>query len=404
MTKKTVLFVDDDPHILEGLRTRLHRLSRKWVMRFVGSSRAALDLMAREPVDVIVSDMRMPEMDGTTLLKLVQERHPRIVRIVLSGHAEVETALRAIPVAHQFLSKPCEAGVLENVVERACSLQGLINEDVVRTIVSRIDRLPSLPQLYTQLVAALANENLCADDIARILKQDLAMCAKILQIVNSAFFRLSRSISRVEEAVSYLGFNTIKQIVLAVEIFSYSAAGNGRLELPLQKLQSHAVAVGGLGAALFSDKRKKEDAFVAGLLHDIGKLVLCVELPDDVERVTQEMRAENCAMNVAEQHIFGVTHAEIGGYLLGLWGLPFPIVEAVANHHTPGRVEHDGLGILTAVHIADWLVNHPQRNGEHEAGRQTSGLDLDYLERLGVAAQLDTWIALADRETATTLP
>ncbi len=122
MSKKTVLFVDDELNVLEGLRTRLHRQRSKWEMVFVQSGREALERLAQGDVDVLVTDMRMPEMDGVTLLKRAQEEYPRVVRIVLSGHAELEAALRAIHVAHQFLSKPCEAGVIENVVERAVLL------------------------------------------------------------------------------------------------------------------------------------------------------------------------------------------------------------------------------------------------------------------------------------------
>src|ERR1700690_3600413 len=119
---RRVLFVDDEPQILEGLRHRLHRQRKQWEMLFAESGKAALKILAHEPVDVIITDMRMPQMDGATLLTKVKELYPRVVRIVLSGHAELETALRAVPVAHQFLNKPSEPGVIEGVVERACNL------------------------------------------------------------------------------------------------------------------------------------------------------------------------------------------------------------------------------------------------------------------------------------------
>jgi len=388
--KRRILFVDDEPQILEGLRHRLHKQRKQWDMLFAESGFAALELLAKEPVDVIITDMRMPHMDGATLLKKVQEKYPSVVRIVLSGHAELETALRAVPVAHQFLNKPSEPGVIENVVERACNLQMLVTDDIVKQVVGKIEKLPSLPRVYSQLMAALSNENASTDDVARILKQDMAICAKTLQVVNSAFFRLPRSIGKIEEAVRYLGLNTVKHVALAVEVFNL---GKGQSRPPpgfsMEALQQHSLLVGEVAAGFFADKQAKEDAFVVGLLHDIGRLLIGVELSTHMAAIMLEMKTSNCSMTDAEDKVLGVTHAEIGGYLLGLWGLPYPIIEAVANHHAPSRVDSTEFGILAAVHIADALIR------EEFNSRKTSepfpGLDPVYIEKLGVAEKLDGW-------------
>ncbi len=402
--RRTVLFVDDDANILEGLKTRLHRQRRKWDMKFAQSGKAALELLEKEPVDVIVSDMRMPEMDGATLLTRVRELRPKVIRIVLSGHAEMNTALQAIAVAHQFLNKPCEPGMIENVIERACKLQALISEESLMKTVGRIDRLPSMPKTYSQLVTALGNEKVRVEDIARIVKQDMAMCAKTLQMVNSAFFRLPRTISRVEEAVSYLGFSTIKQVVLAVEVFQgFKDKGNPRFSL--QALQTHALSVASLAATLFDEQQKREDAFVAGLLHDIGKLILMTELPDHVDRVVSEMDRLGCSMHAAEESVWGVTHAQVGAYLLGLWGLPYPIVEAVANHHAPQRVGPTELDLVGATYVSDLLVHEATAAREAQAQglpseKPKEEMDLAWLESLRVADRLAGWRETARRQLA----
>ncbi len=289
--KKRILFVDDEPRILEGLQHRLRRQRRRWEMSFVGSGREALEVLAAESIDVIVSDMRMPQMDGVTLLRRVQNEHSRVVRIILSGHAELENAIRAVPVAHQFLNKPCDAGVLENVVDRACSLQALINDEVVRRTVGKIETLPSLPRVYSQLMTALSDENVSIVDVARILKQDMAMCAKLLQIVNSAFFRLSRSVARIEDAVTYLGFNTIKQLALTVEVFGWGSEHASLAGLSLEALQRHSLLVASIASRMFDEPQQREDAFIAALLHDIGKLLLGMELPEYLESVVAAMLA-----------------------------------------------------------------------------------------------------------------
>jgi len=387
---KKVLFVDDEPHVLEGLRHRLYGLRSRWEMFFAESGKTALEILGREQVDVIVTDMRMPQMDGTSLLKKVQEL--AVVRIVLSGHgaaAEMETALRTVAVAPQFVTKPSEPGEIENVVERACNLQLLVNDDTIKRIIGKIDNLPSSPRLYSQLVAALSNENASAAEVARILKQDVAICAKTLQVVNSAFFRLSRSVANIEEAVTYLGLNTIKHIALVAEAFQQGHGRRFSSGLSLDALQEHALLVGEVASSLFADKQTKEDAFVAGLLRDIGKLVLAVELPEHLDKVLLEMKGSGCTMHGAEEKVWGVTHAEVGGYLLGIWGLPYPVIQTLANHHAPRRVDTKEFGILAATHVANVLV-HDELD-PRGSGPPSTRLDPGYLEYLGVTGKVDTW-------------
>lgn len=397
--KKRILFVDDEPEILRGLEDRLRRLRKKWDMVFVESGQEALKVLDGEQFDVIVTDMRMPQMDGATLLRKVLKDHPGVTRIVLSGHADLEVALRVVPVAHQFLAKPCDPGLLENVVERAVALHTLINNEAIHSIVSKIDSLPPVPRVYCELVNTLCDETASLDAVAGIVKQDMAMCAKILQIVNSAFFRRSRAITAIEDAVAYLGSNTIKQLVLAVEVFGRDTQRKPPAGLSMDVLQQHSLLVASIASKMFTDKHRREDAYIAALLHDIGKLVLVIELPAHVEQVAAIMRDTGGSMYAAELQLFGVTHAEIGGYLLEMWGLPYPVVEAVANHHAPSRVPQRDFDILASVHVANVLAN--EQMGPLVSG--TSGdsieLDYDYLESLGVSDDVAGWRELARAQT-----
>lgn len=395
--KKRILFVDDEPQILEGLQSVLRKQRNRWDMSFSSSGKEALSWMAETEYDVIITDMRMPEMDGATLLKNVKEQHPNVIRIVLSGHSELETAMRAVPVSHQFLSKPCHPGNLENVIERACDLQALINDQQVRRMVSKIDQLPSIPQVYSQLITALTNERITAREVSDILQQDQAICAKLMQLVNSGFFGLSRHIAKIEEAVIYLGFNTVKQLALAVGVFQSTTHLSGFERQTMEGLQQHSMQVGGLAGNFFQDKQQKEDAFIAGLLHDIGKLVMVIAIPEHLKHVAETMQATGESMHAIENRLSGATHAEIGGFLLGLWGLPYPIVEAVANHHVPGRVKQDSFDVLSAVYVANILV----RDQAH-AGRRIDEIEIDrkYLETIGVMDKLESWRELARKEIA----
>jgi HD-like signal output (HDOD) protein len=393
--KTRILFVDDEPNVLEGLRNRLHRQRKKWDMHFASSGADALALLATQPMDVIVTDMRMPGMDGAALLAAVKQAYPGMVRIVLSGHAELATALRAVPVAHQFLTKPCEAGVIEATVERACNLQAIITDPVVERVVGGVDHLPPAPRIYAQLVAALAKEDVTAADVGALVRQDIALGAKLLQIANSSFFRLSRKISSIEEAVTYLGFDTIKHLVLATEAFGDRGKTTVGAAV-LDAMQRHGMVTGTLASAMLTDRASREEAFVAGLLHDVGELLLLTEAPDRAAAARQEAVREGIPLHEAEHRLWGVCHAEVGGYLLALWGLPYPIVEAVANHHTPLRVAPPGRNVLSAVHLADALAAEVEASHGADAIAPPA-VDPRYADALGLEGGLDGWRVRADR-------
>jgi HD-like signal output (HDOD) protein len=386
--KRRILFVDDEPRILEGLEDMLMRYRREWDMSFATGGREALERMRDAPFDVIVTDMRMPEMDGAALLRAVMAEHPETVRIVLSGYSEMQAAMRAVPVAHQFLHKPCEPELLEGVINRACSLQSLLGDEALRALVGRLKQLPALPATYAALQQLLGDDQTNARDLAAVIEQDMGMSAKVLQLVNSAFFGIGRPIAAIEQAVGFLGMNTIQQLVLAAELFDRTdlPADSG---LSLEALRDHALLTAGIGRRIVSGYRREvEDATTAGLLHDIGKVVLAVELPAQLAEARDVACTSRRPIHQVEQELFGITHAEIGAYLLGVWGLPYPIVEAVANHHAPERVPEPRLDTLAAVHVADVLA-HECEPGHRNCPAPT--LNQDYLAAAGLTGQIPHW-------------
>lgn len=389
--KKRILFVDDQPEILAGLKSLLHRHRNRWDTAFVQSGSEALERLAKEPFDAVVSDMRMPGMDGAALLAKVKEAYPQVARIVLSGYSDQAMALRATSVAHQFLNKPCDAATLENVLQRTLDLQDLISSAEVRRIVGEIGALPVLPKVYTELNQALAKEETTVQEVTAILEQDMAVCAKLLQIVNSAFFRLARRVSSIGEAVAYLGLDTVKNLVLVAKVFDVAMPSPELHGLP-QALQTHSLYVASLCRSI-SSQESAEAAFTAGLLHDIGILVLAVGLPQQLKAALDLAKAENRPLHLAEQELYGTSHAEVGAYLLGLWGLPYPVVEAAANHHQPERVPQRDFDLLAATYTAECLAHETQRGFS-----DGSPLDVNYLASLNAESQLETWRAKARLE------
>jgi len=389
---KRVLFVDDEPNVLEGLRRLLRTHRHEWEMQFVGGGAEAIEALAKEPFDVVVTDMRMPKVDGATVLRHAKDAHPSVVRIVLSGHTELEAALRAVPVAHQFLVKPCDPARLREAIERACNLQVLLSRDEVRSAVASVGSLPSAPKVHAAVTAALADPKSTLESVAALVERDAAMTAKVLQLVNSAFFGLPRRVATVGQAVNLLGTNMLKNLVLSVEVFSTFGA-NKTLAKRVEDLQRTSLLVGSLAMRILRESGRvpAEDAYMAGLLHGIGTLVFMSQLDAEHSKVQAEAKRNGTPTHVAELAHFGATHAEVGGYLLGLWGLPYPIVEAVANHHEPSRAPAAGFGVLGAVHVSQAVmeaVNDVQAN-------RPPAFDQTFLDQCGVTHRVPEWIAMA---------
>jgi HD-like signal output (HDOD) protein len=386
---KRILFVDDEPLILAGLQNLLRKQRKVWDMVFVESGEKALAKLADARFDVIVSDMRMPGMDGATLLKAVQAQYPDVVRIVLSGHAELETALRSVSVAHQFLSKPCDATALQAVVDRACGLQALLNDDAIRRAVGTVDRLPSAPKVYTAVTRALEDPATSLQELARLIEQDMAISAKILQLVNSAFFGLPQRVTGIQQALSYLGANMLRRVLLSVETFSMFDKVKTAGFFSMEDLQAHSNAVAIVASKLITGEPRSGDAFMAGTLHDVGKLILAIHAPEHAKRALNLALERKIPLFAAEQELYGVTHAEVGAYLLGIWGLPYAIVEAVAHHHAPTRVEHRTFDVVDAVYVAQALVSEVCKASKTSVA--PLHFDSAYLKAFGVESKLPAW-------------
>ena len=372
--KRQILFVDDEQGVLDGLRNVLRGQRREWEMVFALGGAAALAEIDRRPFDVVVSDMRMPGMDGATVLTKVKEKQPRTVRIVLSGQTDLATAMKTVFVAHQFLSKPCDAETLRSTVERACKLNATLHSEVLREVAGDVSMLPSSPGVYTAITHALANSKTSISDVARIVEKDPGLCAKILQVANSAFFGIGRKVTSVTEASTYLGTVTLKNLALALEAFPQLARAGGPGKQTFRQLQTHSLLVAFLARQIVGtkDKRRSEEAFVAGMLHDVGHVIMA-------------MRGDAAAA------VGGVDHAVLGAYLLGIWGLPHSVTEAVANHDSPGAIEHTSFEVVDAVYLADRIAG---RICPAPSDPADPTIDLERMQRLGVSAeQIAGWEA-----------
>ncbi len=365
-----ILFVDDEQNILDGLRNVLRSKRREWDMTFLANPEEAVARIHDSPFDMVISDMRMPRMDGAALLAKVKEIQPHAIRMILSGQTELESVMRSVFVAHMFLAKPCDPASLLGVIERAFRLDELLNSDDLKAAAGRVDVLPGVPEVYMRLNRVLANPDCSVREVAKVIESDVGLCAKILQLVNSAFFGLRRRVSTMDEAITYLGMLAIKNLALALQTFREASESSEMSAAKIAALRDHSLLTGRIAQSIFAnDRRRADEAFIAGMLHEVGWLI-------------RAPARSNSGVPAVERPL-------LGAYLLGLWGLPRPIVEAVAFQSTPESVEHTEFDLVDAVWVADHLATEIR-------GAEAPPLRAEYLVRLGVdEARLAAWKASA---------
>ena len=383
--KKRILFVDDEPAILAGLQNLLYKDRKRWDMVFALGGQLALDELRKQPFDIVVSDMRMPGVDGAMLLNIVKDECPSTVRIMLSGHADREAIVRALPALHQLLSKPCDASTLRGTIER--SLDGAnVDRDVkIRRIVGGVDKLPTPPDIYFDLSRLMQSPTSSVTDVANVVTRDPALSAKLLQLVNSAYFGTGTSTTSIQQAVALLGTDRLRYIALTASVFSSPDNVNGA-GLWLEKMQQESLRAAWL-ARSFAEPAVRDEAFASTLLHDVGRVVLALAQGANFLALTERVKRGETLLDV-ELDVFGVTHADVGARLLAIWGLPSAIVDVVQYHHDPGSAPEASRALASIVHVADAIVHGPSNEMK---------LDLASLERAGHAHRVDGWLAIANK-------
>jgi HD-like signal output (HDOD) protein/CheY-like chemotaxis protein len=386
--RSRILFVDDETMVLEGLRRSFNSMSRAWEMEFAANGEQAMLALARQPFDVVISDMRMPGMSGAELLDKISIHSPQTIRIALSGQCDQEVLVRSVGPIHQFLSKPCDKELLKTKIQQALTLRQLLEDPQLKSVVSQLRSIPSFPAAYQQIMAELQSPHCNLSHLAELISQDMGTSAKCLQLVNSAFFGLNKKISSVTEAIKLLGLDTIRALVLSAHIFSefHSDAFD---EADARWLWDHSLAVSANARTLarqqLAGPEFVEDCVVAGLLHDVGKLVLADSLSTTYEEILRVATTKKIGVAAAELEILGCTHAEIGAYLLGIWGLPYPVLQAIVWHQKPSAAEPAEFSRATVVHAACFL------HCEEHPARLCDGVPLDreHLQRLGLENIID---------------
>jgi len=383
--RNRILFVDDEPMVLDLYRQIGASAGTPGSVLTATNGTEALALLAQDPTDVVVADLELPGMEGCELLTHIERLYPQTMRVVISGHSDRLGAARCLMYGHRYFEKPLEVFALSEALERVCELRRVIADPRVRAIVGGTNSLPTPPETYLRLSEALNDPNADLEEFAEIIRVDAGLTTKLLQIVNSAQFGLGREITTTFEAVQIFGVETLRALMLALQASKFAETRQIK-SVSLREMWDHslrtATGARSLAKAEGLDFKATEECFVAGLLHDIGKLILAGNDDALYGKVLEASRKENLPVHEVEKREMGATHADLGAYLLGLWGLPEMIVSCVQLHHTLDKARIEGFQPIVAVHAAQNLSPAPRR---------IPTLDTAFLERAGCADRTDEW-------------
>jgi putative nucleotidyltransferase with HDIG domain len=383
-----IIFVDDEPQVLQILRLGLRSMEPEWEMMFVLSGDEALDQMEAQPFDIIVSDMRMPGMNGAELLTTVMDYYPQTLRIILSGFADEDLVMKCVGATHQYMVKPFSLMEFRNILKQLRTLQNHIQNQEIKALIGKMSSVPSVPTVYMRMMEALKQLDSPIQRVADIVSSDPGLTAQLLHLVNSAFFGLPQSVSNPVQAVQMLGVGRVRSLALSLKLFS-SFEKITCQEIKVDQIWNHSLFTAMVARRIMEmesdDFIKAEEAFTAGLLHDIGKLILAANLPKDYRKVLDLAHSQKQPLEAVERDVLKATHAEVGAFLLGAWGLPASLLEAVCFHHHPSQAKAKKINALTAVHIANGLVH--QCIGT-PLEKQTAHWDDAYLQELGLVNRL----------------
>ena len=321
--RSRILFVDDEEGVLRLLQRMLKPMRDEWEMAFCDSGPAALRAMEAAPFDVVVSDMSLPGMSGAQLLAETSRLHPATIRLILSGHEDRHLVMQCVGVAHQYLFKSADVGMLVAAVKRAVDLRGILRNEALCGLIARLDTLPEKPNLYFEIVRKLRDPEASVGEVSQLIERDPAMTGKILQLVNAVPFGLRVRMGSIAEAIGLLGLETIRSMILAVDLFEQFRSGEGdRPPHSVDALWKHSFRVARTAQAIAAGQGESgaviDEAFVSGLLHDTGKLVLAANFLAEYGACCREAGEEHRPPLPIEERLFPSEHRGLSARIVGI--------------------------------------------------------------------------------------
>jgi HD-like signal output (HDOD) protein len=389
MAENRILIADADDKAWAGLR---EALGETWAVVSAATGHAALGEAQKGQFDVIIANSDLPDLSGAELLNRFRVSHPKSLRFIAAAENLKDKVMTQVLHGDKFLAVPFDPATVKSSIERALAADYGMNNSL-RELVGRIRTFPTIPSLYLEVANALKDPNVTTDEIGDIIAKDMAMTTKLVQVLNSAYFGLPRTITDPTEAVGILGFETVKSLIMTVKLLSQYDKVKP-VYFSIDSIWRHSTNVARTARVMTlletGDNECSGVAYTAGLMHDLGKVILATNFDEQYHGAHNVARKQQIPLWEVEKDIFGATHGEIGAYLLGLWGMSQEVVKVAAMHHHPLRAGDKMFSALTAVHVANAL--------EYEGISEPDGLPLPlldavYLKQLGLEERVELWRA-----------
>ncbi len=387
-----VLCVHPDAGSQERLRRMLLEHRRAWEVVAASSLEEARASLERDTPSVVVT-VAPPLLDGVALLGEVRDRTPQVVRVLLTDGRVNDSTLRSLKIAHRVLPEAVEPALLVETIARTLTMAQLVTQPEMRKLLGQLGHLPVAPRVFSELSVRLEDPATSVEQLAEIVAEDAGLAAQVLRLANSAYFGRELNVTSLSTAAARLGTRLLRSLVLAAEVFDRFHTTDSPLSLDDQ--QRHASLVARIASSLEPRAPWKDDAFAAGLMHDVGKLMLATRASALYTPVVEQAQREHRPLHAVERERFGVDHGALGACLLGTWGLPASILEAVHRHHLETLSGPITLDVVQAVALADRLAHAVTPEGAADATDVTPVADPRWQWWCDLAQQLAHESAIA---------
>ncbi len=353
-----VLCVHPDAQELEVWRRVLIDQRRGWDVESFAAVGPAWARLVASPPDLVVAPMCVA-LDGRVLLTQVRDQWPDVARVLVAGGVCDERAVEGQRIAQRVLPDDVEPAAFIEALSQVLKLREIVQASELRAVLGRVGQLPAAPAVHARLVRRLRDPNATLSEMAALVSEDPGLSAQVLRLANGAYFGRGQSVTSLEGAAARLGTRLLTSVVLAAEAF-------GRFGVPaagfsMDAFQQHSTLVARIATALEPRAPWNDDAFTAGLLHDVGRLIIASQMPQDHARIEQRADKEGFPRHVIERELLGTDHAVLGASLLGRWGLPSAVLDAVQRHHQVSLTGEIELGPTLAVAVANQLAHDFER-------------------------------------------
>jgi putative nucleotidyltransferase with HDIG domain len=388
--KKNILLVDEDALVLKALKRSLRRFKDQCNVFYAQSATEALEQLDQDVIDVLITEVRLIDSDSELFLRTFLKQHPSAARIVLTGYTNSDTIFKFAGLAHQLLAKPWSDQTLIETIQRADFISQMLSDERLKRTLNLIENFPSIPSVYMELTKKLNSSNASMEEIGAIIIRDPSLTIKLLQIVNSPYYGLPMPVTDPQKAVTLLGLDIVKGFVLTSGIFKQYEQPSP-VGLQIDALWQHSLKAANIVRQIARwehlAKEIEEASFIASLLHDVGKIIIASNFPSEYKEICSCTELDTLPGWQAEQKVLGVSHAEIGAYLLGLWGLPLAIIKAVQEHHCPNVDEHAQIDQTVLVHVANAI----EKASITPAADPLADLNPEFIARLHLSNSIAKW-------------